>query len=54
MTSVRGFLQLLANKEKGTGLGLSICYSIADKHSARIDVKTGSAGTTFWVRFKQP
>lgn len=44
----------VTTKAKGTGLGLSICYSIADKHNARIDVKTGSAGTTFGVRFKQP
>lgn len=43
----------VSTKEKGTGLGLSVCYSIADKHNAKIDVKTGIAGTTFYVRFKR-
>ncbi len=42
----------VTTKDKGTGLGLSVCYSIANKHDAKIDVKTGSAGTTFYVRFK--
>ncbi|WP_052090422.1 ATP-binding protein [Desulfosporosinus sp. HMP52] len=40
-------------KENGTGLGLPMCYGIADKHNALIDVKTGSDGTTFSVRFPQ-
>lgn len=40
-------------KEGGTGLGLSMCYSIADKHRAHIEVKTGTDGTTFLVRFPQ-
>lgn len=47
----------VTTKEKGTGLGLSVCYSIADKHKAKIDVTTGTEGTTFFVRFnkkKQP
>lgn len=39
-------------KEKGTGLGLAVCYSIAERHKAKIDVKTGPGGTTFFVRFK--
>ncbi|TEB07169.1 Sporulation kinase E [Pelotomaculum schinkii] len=38
-------------KEKGTGLGLAVCYSIAARHNATIKVKTGSEGTTFFVRF---
>ncbi|MDQ7092939.1 ATP-binding protein [Desulfosporosinus sp. PR] len=38
-------------KENGTGLGLPMCYKIAAKHNAFIDVKTGSDGTTFFVRF---
>lgn len=42
----------VSTKENGTGLGLSICYSIAYKHNAKIDFKTSSAGTTFYVRFK--
>ncbi|MHB8077288.1 ATP-binding protein [Desulfosporosinus fructosivorans] len=41
-------------KESGTGLGLPMCYSIANRHRAQIDVKTGSDGTTFLVRFPQP
>lgn len=39
-------------KENGTGLGLAVCYSIAARHNARIEVKTGADGTTFSVRFK--
>lgn len=42
----------LTTKETGTGLGLAVCYSIADRHHAKIDFKTGSEGTTFFVRFK--
>ncbi len=38
-------------KDNGTGLGLAICYSIAQRHNAKIDIKTGSTGTTFYVRF---
>lgn len=41
-------------KENGTGLGLPMCYSIADRHSAQIEVKTGPDGTTFLVRFPKP
>ncbi|MHB8157690.1 MAG: PAS domain S-box protein [Desulfocucumaceae bacterium] len=40
-------------KEYGTGLGLAVCYSVAARHGAVIDVETGSAGTTFYVRFKE-
>lgn len=39
-------------KENGTGLGLSICYSIANRHNARITLETGPRGTTFFVRFQ--
>ena len=39
-------------KDDGTGLGLAVCYSIAARHNAKIDVQTGSTGTTFSVRFK--
>ena len=35
-------------KDNGTGLGLSTCYSIADRHSAKIDLKSSTA---FFVRF---
>ena len=42
----------LTTKENGTGLGLATCYSIAARSNARIDIETGSTGTTFFVRFK--
>lgn len=38
-------------KESGTGLGLAVCFGIAEKHKARIAIKTGSKGSTFSVRF---
>lgn len=38
-------------KENGTGLGLPICYRIAQSHNARIDVRSNSNGTTFFVYF---
>jgi len=41
-------------KEGGTGMGLPMCYSIADRHNALIEVKTGPDGTNFLVRFPQP
>lgn len=41
----------ITTKEKGTGLGLAICYQIAERHQARINVSTGSRGTTFTVVF---
>jgi len=41
-------------KEGGTGLGLPLCYSIAKRHNALIEVKTGTDGTTFLIRFPQP
>lgn len=44
----------VTTKDSGTGLGVSICYSIAHKHNAKIDVDTGSNGTTFYVRFRIP
>ncbi|WP_418790395.1 PAS domain S-box protein [Phosphitispora sp. TUW77] len=44
----------VTTKDNGIGLGISVCYSIAHKHNAKIDVKTGSTGTTFYVRFKIP
>jgi PAS domain S-box-containing protein len=39
-------------KSNGTGLGLSICYSIAQRHNAKIEFKSTSAGTIFYVKFK--
>jgi len=38
-------------KDHGTGLGLAICYSIAQRHDARLDIETGADGTTFYIRF---
>lgn len=38
-------------KDHGTGLGLAVCYGIASRHSAKIDIKTGPDGTTFFIRF---
>lgn len=42
----------MTTKESGTGLGLSICYRIAERHNAKIDIKTSSKGTTFFIKFK--
>ena len=39
-------------KDNGTGLGLGICYAIAARHNAKIEIQTGSEGTTFFVKFK--
>lgn len=38
-------------KEDGTGLGLAVCFRIAEKHKARISIKTSSEGTIFGVHF---
>lgn len=42
----------VTTKENGTGLGLAVCYSIADRHHANIEYKTGPSGTTFMIKFK--
>ncbi|WP_243236885.1 PAS domain S-box protein [Heliobacterium chlorum] len=41
----------VTSRANGTGLGLAVCYSIAERHNARIEVETSSAGTTFYVKF---
>ncbi len=41
----------LTTKDHGTGLGLALCYSIAERHKARITVDTSPQGTTFKVIF---
>lgn len=41
----------VTTKVNGTGLGLPICFSIASRHNAKIEVKTGGSGTTFMVKF---
>ncbi|AZJ18569.1 ATPase [Bacillus wiedmannii bv. thuringiensis] len=38
-------------KNNGTGLGLGVCYAIATRHNAKIEIQTGSEGTTFFVKF---
>ncbi|EJV45248.1 PAS domain S-box protein [Bacillus toyonensis] len=38
-------------KDNGTGLGLGICYAIAARHNAKIEIQTGSEGTTFFAKF---
>lgn len=45
-------IPFVTTKEAGTGLGLSVCYRIADRHQAKIEVKTSPQGTTFYVKFK--
>ncbi|QDR79788.1 sensor histidine kinase [Sporomusa termitida] len=42
----------LTTKANGTGLGLAVCYRIADRHGARIDVRTAANGTKFTVSFR--
>lgn len=44
----------VTTKEKGTGLGLAVCYSIAARHHAEIEAKTGPQGTTFRICFPMP
>lgn len=40
-------------KNNGTGLGLAVCYSIAERHHAKMDVVSSSAGTVFKASFPQ-
>ncbi|MDQ7095299.1 ATP-binding protein [Desulfosporosinus sp. PR] len=44
----------LTTKEGGTGLGLSTCFTIAERHNAKIEVTSSASGTRFLVRFKGP
>lgn len=41
----------MTTKASGTGLGLPICFSIVERHKAKMLVKTSSAGTDFIIRF---
>jgi|GEM_PF-494142 len=40
----------ITTKEKGTGLGLAICYRIAERHNAKVEIGTGSKGTTISLK----
>ncbi|WP_312203158.1 ATP-binding protein [Anaerospora hongkongensis] len=41
----------MTTKTTGTGLGLPICYSIADRHNAKIRVVSDPSGTEFQFHF---
>ncbi|NLI92145.1 MAG: PAS domain S-box protein [Peptococcaceae bacterium] len=41
----------LTTKKEGTGLGLATCFSIAERHNARIKVESRPTGTIFYIRF---
>ncbi len=41
----------LSSKTNGIGLGLAVCYSIVDRHQARMEYETSSKGTIFRVKF---
>jgi len=47
-------LPFFTTNDKHTGLGLAVCYSIAARHNARIEIKTGPEGTAFYVIFPVP
>lgn len=38
-------------KDNGTGLGLATCYSIAERHNAKVSVESSPSGTSFKVHF---
>jgi len=42
----------VTTKEAGIGLGLAVVKQVADEHGARLEFRTGSAGTTFTIRFE--
>ena len=44
----------ITTKATGTGLGLPICYQIVQRHNAKIEIDTGTGGTTFFICFKMP
>jgi len=44
-------IPFVTTKDKGTGLGLSVCYRIAQRHNAKINVKTSGEGTEFIINF---
>lgn len=44
-------IPFITTKDTGTGLGLAICYSIAQRHNARIEFVTSSQETIFYISF---
>ncbi|MGI6065616.1 MAG: ATP-binding protein [Bacillota bacterium] len=38
-------------KDAHLGLGLAVCFSIAARHNAQINIRTGKSGTTVFIRF---
>jgi signal transduction histidine kinase len=38
-------------KDSGVGLGLSICYRIAERHKAKLEIRSSNAGTNVIVKF---
>jgi PAS domain S-box-containing protein len=44
-------IPFITTKDTGTGLGLAICYSIAQRHNARIEFVTSPQETIFYVSF---
>jgi signal transduction histidine kinase len=44
-------IPFFTTKDTGTGLGLATCYSIAERHNARIKVESNPSGTIFRVFF---
>jgi signal transduction histidine kinase len=46
-------IPFVTTKENGTGLGLAICYSIVQRHRAKMDVESGPFGTTFYIRYNR-
>lgn len=48
-TRARMFEPFFSTKETGTGMGMSIVHSLVSLHGGRIDVVTGSNGTSFEI-----
>ncbi|KJS86226.1 MAG: hypothetical protein JM58_07305 [Peptococcaceae bacterium BICA1-8] len=44
-------MPFFSTKLNGTGLGLPMCYSIAERHNAKLDFVSNENGTTFYLRF---
>ncbi len=43
----------ITTKETGTGLGLPVCYSIVEKHHAKMSFDSSTKGTIFYLKFKK-